>query len=111
MEKNSSKEHGDGCMCGMCQGGGYGMMGGKHWMYIVIRIFIVMFIFWAGVQFGELKAYVENSMYNNTYGSMMNGWGGPHTMMYSGGATTNVGWEPAMMNSRPAQVSTSTSSR
>jgi hypothetical protein len=53
---------------------------------MVIKIFIVLFIFWAGVQFGELKAAVDNftagdmgyghgAYYlNSAQGGMMGGW-------------------------------------
>jgi hypothetical protein len=55
MAKDMDKEHGEGCECG-CHGGMCGGMWGHHWGHMVIKIFIVLFIFWAGVQFGELKA-------------------------------------------------------
>jgi len=32
----------------------------RHWRHIVIRILVALFIFWAGVQFGELKALVRS---------------------------------------------------
>ncbi len=58
MKKMEKETKGEMCMCGNCQNGG--MWGHHHWGHMVIKIFIVMFIFWAGVQFGELKAAVEN---------------------------------------------------
>ena len=63
------KEHGEGCMCSMCGGG---MWGHHHWGHMLIKLIIVLFIFWAGMQFGELKAMVQNSYYSG----MMGGWGG-----------------------------------
>jgi hypothetical protein len=67
------KEHGEGCVCGACQGHGAtcGMWGHHHWGHMIIKFFIVLFIFWAGVQFGELKATVDNF-----YSGGMGGWGG-----------------------------------
>ena len=47
------------------------MWGHHHWGHMLIKLIIVLFIFWAGVQFGELKAMVQNSY----YGGMMGGWG------------------------------------
>ncbi|HEY5383364.1 MAG TPA: hypothetical protein VIJ88_02310, partial [Candidatus Paceibacterota bacterium] len=68
------KEPGEGCMCGM--------WGHHHWGHMVIKLFIVLFIFWAGVQFGELKATVDN--YEN--GGMMSGGFGGHGNIYYGGS-------------------------
>jgi len=80
------KEHGEGCECG-CHGGACGgMWGHHHWGHMLIKLFIVLFIFWAGVQFGELKAAVDsftaggmgyghNAYYlNSEPGGMMGGW-------------------------------------
>ena len=48
---------------------GYGMHGHRHWRHVIIKILVALFIFWAGVQFGELKALVHGSGYfNATYG-------------------------------------------
>lgn len=69
-EKKSSnvRGHVKGCMCGACQGGG--MMGcDSCWghgyrphsgLHMVMRIFLVLFVFWAGVEFGELKEKIRN---------------------------------------------------
>lgn|GEM_PF-1979240 len=67
MAKDMDKEHGEGCTCG-CQNGMCGCHGGMcgglwghyHWGHMIIKLFIVLFIFWAGMQFGELKAAVDN---------------------------------------------------
>ena len=104
---DKEKGHGEGCMCGMCGGG---MWGHHHWGHMIIKLFIVLFIFWAGVQFGELKAMVENSF----YGGMMGGWGGQNTMYYGGypeQGTMMGGWTAPASGSATVQmmqVSTST---
>lgn len=63
----------------------------RHWRHVVIRILVALFIFWAGVQFGELKAVIHQyASYGYGY-SMMN-WGGQSdriffqgpSMMYKG---------------------------
>lgn len=49
----------------------HGMCGQHHWMYVVIKILVALFIFWAGVQFGELKSAIRSGYYG-----MMSGYGG-----------------------------------
>ncbi len=53
MDKNTTQHH------GMCEA----LCGDSHWAHIAIKILVALFIFWAGVQFGELKA-----MIHQTYG-------------------------------------------
>lgn len=53
--------------------------GHRHWKYVVIKILVALFIFWCGVQFGELKALVRGGY--SGYG-MMGGY--PSGMMYRG---------------------------
>ena len=85
------KDAKDGCM--MCEKRGMhgGMCGQHHWMHIIIKIFVALFIFWCGVQFGELKSAIRNAYYGSGYG-MMSGWSGGRTGNYYYGT-------PAMMQS------------
>ena len=84
MAKDMDKERMEGCECG-CHDGTCGMWGHHHWGHMIIKIFIVLFIFWAGVQFGELKAAVDsftaggmgyghNVYYQSEGQGMMGGW-------------------------------------
>lgn len=51
------------------------MCGHRHWRHIIIKVLVALFIFWAGVQFGELKAIVGSYFSGYAgYGGMM-GWG------------------------------------
>lgn len=106
MDKDKNV-HGEGCMCGMCGGG---LWGHHHWGHMLIKLIIVLFIFWAGVQFGELKSMVENSYYSG----MMGGWGGQGgNMMYYNslpqGSTVSSWAEPTGgVSVQMMRVSTST---
>ncbi len=55
----------------MCSSCGGGLWGHHHWGHMLIKLIIVLFIFWAGVQFGELKFMIQNSYYGG-----MGGFGG-----------------------------------
>ena len=57
-------------MCG-------GMCGRHHWKHVLIKILVALFIFWAGVQFGELKGILHGgyASYGNYSGYGMMGWG------------------------------------
>ena len=57
-------------MCG-------GMCGHHHWKHIVIKILVALFIFWCGVQFGELKSVLHAGYYS----SFGNYGGGGYGMM------------------------------
>ena len=82
-----------GCpMCEKHQCGG--MCRQHHWMHVIIKVLVAIFIFWCGFQFGELKgllhggygygggygmmsAYRDNlgqDYFYRTSGGMMNGW-------------------------------------
>lgn len=56
----------------MCQKGSVcgGMCSQHHWMHAVMKICIALFIFWCGVQFGELKSTVKAIYYGSGYGMM-----------------------------------------
>ncbi|NNM83781.1 hypothetical protein HKL94_00995 [Candidatus Parcubacteria bacterium] len=72
--------------CSVCHG--YGMRGGMcrhHFGHILIKLLIAVFIFWCGVQFGELEGILHDG-YGNFRMMDSNGWstqgyGGP-AMMY-----------------------------
>lgn len=57
------------------------MCGHRHWGHVLIRIVIAIFIFWAGVQFGELRGMLRSEYYGHgmggSYGSQ---WGKPFMM-------------------------------
>lgn len=73
------------CRTCQCHGTGGGMCGHHHAGHIIIQILVALFIFWCGVQFGELKGMFNRGYAN--YGMMGSyGAGGP---WYRGG--------PAMM--------------
>ena len=48
-------------------------MCGHHWSHMIIRLLIVLFIFWAGMEFGEVRELLRS------------GYGGPVMMMNEGG--------------------------
>ena len=59
--------------CGMC-GHGRGGMCGHHLMHVIVKILVAVFIFWCGVQFGELRGMLHGN-YSDGYGyGMMGGW-------------------------------------
>lgn len=73
--------------CSMCdrhhmQGG---MCSQHHWMHIIIKIFVALFIFWAGVQFGELKSAIRSALWDGGYGyGMMSSYGLERNQGYYG---------------------------
>lgn len=90
-ENNGSGE------CGHCMN----MCGHGQWTHILIKVFVALFIFWAGMQFGELKGIVR-AEYGGGYGyghgyRMMGAYGdgfyGPSMMgkcIISNSATSSV---------------------
>ena len=49
---------------GACCDGGHSSvcgMGGSHWKHLIIKIAIAIFIFWCGIQFGELRAMLRGA--------------------------------------------------
>ena len=96
------KEHGEECECG-CHKGMCGMRGHHHWGHIIVKLFIVLFIFWAGMQFGELKATVDN----------ITGGMGNHHAYYSNypmqeGMTGDSGGAPTGVSVQMMRVATGT---
>lgn len=64
MDMKDMKDRSECCEYESC-GHGMGFCGHGHWMHIIIKLFIAIFIFWAGVQFGELKGYVRAEFQQN----------------------------------------------
>jgi hypothetical protein len=75
MENKDMQDKG-GCTCGMCGGHHFGH---HHWGHWVLKIVVVVFIFWCGVQLGELKQELRSN-----YGPMMNWHGSNQGYYYSG---------------------------
>jgi len=61
--ETADKKNGERSMCG-------GMCRQHHWMHIIIKILVALFIFWVGVQFGELKGVLRGTYGNYGYGMM-----------------------------------------
>lgn len=103
-EKMKENGHGETCGCGMCKMGMGGMWGGcgcghhHHGRHFLAKIIILIFVFWLGSQFGELKAF------HRGYG-MMDGYGYPNGMMqgYYGGY--NEGYTPVTSTGPTAPAS------
>lgn len=62
--------------CGGCGGcGEHGKCGHGHWGRMIVKVLAVLFIFWLGVQYGELKGMLRATYLNGGYG-MMNSYDG-----------------------------------
>lgn len=94
------KGHVKGCQCGACQGAGmmgcdmcwghgYRHHGGMH---MVIRIFLVLFVFWAGVEFGELKEKIRQQEFGGFMMGRYSDWNTDYSrvMPMMGNATVQV---------------------
>jgi len=104
------KGEGGKCSCGCCGccGGGsaWGMYGGHHHGvgHMIAKILIVVFVFWAGVQFGKLETIADarGALFERGYGpSMMGGY-------YYSTDGANVGYGPGMMIYRTTTAGTTT---
>lgn len=71
--------------CGNCGACGHG-----HSRHILIKVLIGLFIFWLGVQFGELKSVLRAGYFQHGYG-MMGSYGGSGQDYY-GGPGMMSGW-------------------
>jgi hypothetical protein len=78
--------------CLLCQGHSmWGRTCGRgHWGHIIIKILVALFIFWAGVQFGELKSVLRAAYSNYGYG-MMSSYGGNEGQSYYYGPSGMMG--------------------
>lgn len=72
---NESQGHGAG-KCDNCHEHDTcgGMCWHHHGRHIIIRILVALFIFWCGVQFGELKSSIRGEFNQQGYGYPMMGW-------------------------------------
>lgn len=53
-----------------------GMCGQHYWMHVIVKICVALFIFWCGVQFGELKSAIRSAFHAGGYGyGMMSAYG------------------------------------
>lgn len=66
------------CCCGNVM---KDMWGHGHWGNIIIKIFVALFIFWCGVQFGQLRGLMRGGYVDDSYGQYR---GGPGMMYYYG---------------------------
>ena len=88
MDNNTTQGHPEGCKCGVCHGNAMlgCACGRRHWVRILIKVVIIVFVFWAGVQFGELKGMLRGEYYRYGMIGSHGGWGqwGGPTMMQGG---------------------------
>ena len=77
-EKNSEGEKGGAhthtCSCLLCKDFGVGC--NMHWMHWALRLAIILFVFWAGIEFGKLEAFVQENGGGYGYHSQMRGYYG-----------------------------------
>jgi hypothetical protein len=90
MENMDKKECGCGegkCGCGpMGPGGMHGCHGRHHLVKMILKIFIVILIFWCGFQLGQESGFIKA-----TYGrEMMRGGNYQSGMMQNGGWNNNT---------------------
>ena len=67
METKEMREGAECEKCGHCFMHGHGR---RHWGHILVKVLVAVFIFWCGVQFGELKSVLHGG-----YGYGYNGYG------------------------------------
>ena len=89
------KGEGGKCDGGCCEGSSaWGMYGGHHHGagHLIVKLIIIVFVFWAGVQFGALKAVADGRAdgYQRGYGMMGNYY-------YGDAGGYGVGYGPGMM--------------
>lgn len=69
--------HGGMCGCGSCcgTGMGHGCHGGKHHLVkMILKIFIVILIFWCGFRLGQMVGFIK-AQTGYGYGAEKGGWG------------------------------------
>ena len=100
MENMDKKQCGDTCDCkSPCHGGmcnGFGQMGGcgchgrhHHLMKVILKLFIVIIIFWCGFKLGVITGSIRaeyGHQIGNGYG-MMRGYNYSNKVLNSGGGT------------------------
>lgn len=94
------------CGCECCRGSeGCCGRSGRHVAHIIIKICIAVFIFWCGVQFGELKALLHRDFLPYGYG-MMGGWGGQDQIFSTDGYGMMGGLDTNSTTAAPAASAT-----
>lgn len=96
QKKEGFMGHPEGCRCYMCQSHGAMCCGGHHHRgRFVVKLLLVVLIFWAGSEYGEMKAF-RHSGYRHSpamMGSYESGeggsWGGVN-MMFSTSASSTL---------------------
>ena len=80
----------EGCGCSCCGGWGWHGRRHHHGFHILVKIVILVLVFWAGMQFGELRSFTRGGMMRGDQGAMMGGYGygGGYAPHGSGTATT-----------------------
>jgi hypothetical protein len=74
--------------CATCEKSG--ICAQHHVLHIVVKIFIALFIFWCGIQFGEVRSMLRAASYG-TYGYGMMGAYGERNRVYVAPAMMS-GW-------------------
>ena len=93
------KENGSCAKCGV-----HGTCGQHHWMHIVIKIAIALIIFWAGVQFGELKGLIHGAYGGYGRGMMGGYYGGEVNRAY--GPSMMYGWTQQVAPTKAVSATT-----
>ncbi len=60
------------CSCGEA-GMSCGMCGHHHWSHWVVKAAILLFVFWAGMEFGEVRALLHSDYSYRSFGPTMMG--------------------------------------
>jgi hypothetical protein len=58
------------------------MWGHGHWSNVLIKILVALFIFWCGIQFGELRGYMRGGYYDQGTDQGYSQYRGGPGMMY-----------------------------
>lgn len=91
-EKNTN--HPEGCRCWLCQGHGMHCCGRHHWAWLLVKLVIIVLVFWLGVKVGELKSMIGYSRGYPGGGYYYN----MQSMMRGGNAAYGpTGYGPGMM--------------
>ena len=100
------------CECSVCQKGwmGGGMCGQHHWMHVIIKILVAIFIVWCGVQFGELKSAIRAEYSNYGYG-MMRSSSGERAQTYFVGPRMMQNWAYTTATPAPTPAPTTTTKK
>lgn len=106
MDMKPMEGHPEGCKCGMCQGRSMmgGMCGHHHWSHLLVKVVLAIFIFWCGVQFGELRGMLGHGFGYQNEGMM--GWYGSQGQGAYRGPAMMYGINDDSSAARPATTTT-----